>query len=406
MATNVVLRGGMLIDGTGAPPIPIGAVRFGDKKIVAVGAEADFGTSGFEGADVIDVQGQTILPGLINCHTHLDNRYGLESFQVRAEQPLAYLMARAARNALIDLQEGVTTVRFIAYRHMNHIPFKQAIEEGMILGPRIVACGPPIAMTGGHAWQICVEADGPDAVRRVARQQLKEGVDVIKCMASGGFVSRGTDLPWSPQLTVEEMRAAFDEAHKAGKPTTVHAHPPQAIQWAVEAGVDCIEHGGLIDQETAELLARQGIWLVPTLGEGWVAAYHGEEYGLDRWLIEACQANLEDRGQRFGYAIQAGVKMAVGTDVWPSMAKEMQLMAEGGLKPMDVLVAATHHGAEVCGLGDQTGTLEAGKWADAIVLDGNPLEDMTALSRVKLVFKEGILYQPDALAAATGRYPL
>jgi imidazolonepropionase-like amidohydrolase len=406
MATNIVLRGGTVIDGTGAPPIRNGAIRFEDRRITSIGAEADFGTSGFEGADVIDVQGQTILPGLINCHTHLDSRYGIHSFQTRVAQPLAYSVARAVRNALLDLQEGVTSIRYIDYKVINSVPIKQAIEEGMILGPRIVACGPPIAMTGGHGWQACIEADGVDAIRRAARYLIKQGVDVVKCMASGGFVSRGTDLPWSPQLTVEEMRAAFDEAHKAGKPTTVHAHPPQAIQWAVEAGVDCIEHGGLIDQETAELLARQGIWLVPTLGEGWMVVHHGEELGQPSWLIAACQAKLGDRGQRFGYAIQAGVKMAVGTDVWPSMAKEMQLMAEGGLKPMDVLVAATHHGAEVCGLGDQTGTLEAGKWADAIVLDGNPLEDMTALSRVKLVFKEGILYQPDALAAATGRYPL
>lgn len=403
---KTLLRGGTLIDGTGADPIPNGAVQFEDGVITAVGRAADFGESSLDGTEVIDISDKTIMPGLINCHEHLDNKYGINSFQARAQEPAAYLTARAIRSALNNLQEGVTTIRWIAYKHMHHLPIRKAINDGMIFGPRIVAAGPCIAMTGGHGWEISIEADGPDAVRKVARELLKAGVDVIKCMGSGGFVSRGQDLPWSPQLTIEEMRAAFDEAHKAGKPTTVHAHPPQAIEWAIEAGVDCIEHGGLLDQPTAELMAAKSIWLVPTLGEGWMVAHHGEELAQPEWLIEAVRASAAERRRRFGYAVEAGVKMAVGTDVWPTIAKEMELMVEYGLQPMEVLVAATRHGAEVCGLGNQVGTLEMGKWADIIVLDGNPLVDMSALSRVKMVFKEGVLYRPEILAAATGRYPL
>lgn len=406
MTKRVVLRGGTLIDGTGAEPIRDSVVQFEDGKITAVGSVRDFGESGLDGAEVIDVTGQTVMPGLINCHQHLDNRHGYGSYQSRAAQSLPYLVARAARNALLDLQEGVTTIRDVASRFGTNLELKKAINDGMLLGPRVVACGQPIAMTGGHGWELCIEADGVDAVRAAARKLLKSGADLIKCMASGGFISIGVDQPWSPQLTLEEMRAAFDEAHKAGKPTTVHAHPPQAIKWAVEAGVDCIEHGALMDQETAELLANRGIYLVPTLGESYVIAHRGAEYGRPAWLSELCRAKLEERSSRFGYAVAAGVKMAVGTDVIGTMAEEMRLMVEGGLSPMDVIVAATRNGAEVCQLLDQTGTVETGKWADIIVIDGDPLTDLSALERVKLVFKEGVLYRPELLAAATGKHPL
>ncbi|MCZ7570341.1 MAG: amidohydrolase family protein [Ardenticatenaceae bacterium] len=406
MAAKTVVRGGTLIDGTGAAPVSDGVVVIENGRIAAVGARADFGENGFDGAEVIDVRGKTIMPGLINCHQHLDNRHGYGSYQTRAAQPLPYLVARAARNALLDLQEGVTTIRDVASRFGTNLHVKKAIEDGMIVGPRVVACGQPIAMTGGHGWELCIEADGEDAVRHAARQLLKSGADLIKCMASGGFISIGVDQPWSPQLTAAEMRAAFDEAHNAGKPTTVHAHPPAAIQRAVEAGVDCIEHGALIDEASAELLAQKGIPLVPTLGESYVIAHRGEEFGRPAWLAELCRKKLEDRSRHFGYAIAAGVKMAVGTDVIGTMAEEIRLMVEGGLRPMDVLVAATRNGAEVCALLDQTGTLEPGKWADAIVLAGNPLEDLGALEHVELVFKEGVLYRPEALAAATGKHPL
>ncbi len=346
------------------------------------------------------------MPGLINCHQHLDNRHGYGSYHTRAAQEIPYLVARAARNALLDLQEGVTTIRDVASRHGTNLHVKQAIEDGMLLGPRVVACGQPIAMTGGHGWHLCIEADGVAEVRKAARELLKRGADLIKCMASGGFISIGVDQPWSPQLTIEEMHAAFDEAHKAGKPTTVHAHPPEAIQWAVEAGVDCIEHGALIDRESAELLVEKGIWLVPTLGESYIIAHRGEEYGRPAWLAQLCREKLEDRATHFGNAVEAGVKMAVGTDVIGTMAEEIQLMVEGGVGVMDALVAATRNGAEVCGLLDRTGTLEEGKWADLIVLDGDPLEDLSALNQVTYVFKQGVRYRPAELAIATGKHPL
>ncbi len=405
MSRKTILRGGTLIDGTGADPIPNGTIEFEDGKITAVGTVADFGESGFMDADVLVVQGKTVMPGLINCHQHLDQRHGWYTLPVRAGQPQAYSVARAVRNCLLDLQEGVTTIRYIDYKYVNSVPLRQAIKDGIILGPHIVCCGPPVTVTGGHAWHVSIEVDGADAIRQVVRQLVKEGVDVVKLIARGGY-PRNENQRWQPQFTAEEMRAAFEEAHKAGKLTTINAHSPYEVRLAVEAGVDCIEHGGHLDPPTAELLARKGIWLVPTLGENWMTAFHGEEFKLPQAQIDKCREGLREQMQVFGYAVAAGVKMPVGTNMWPSFAKEIELMVEGGMSRRDVLVSATQYGAQVCGLGDQTGTLLAGNWADVIVLDGNPLQDLSAMSRIEMVFKEGTMYRPEALAAGTGHYPM
>jgi len=225
-------------------------------------------------------------------------------------------------------------------------------------------------------------------------------------MASGGNVDPAKDRPWSSQMGESEMRVAFEEAAKAGKKTTVHAHPPAAIRAAIAAGTDCIEHGGLIDRETAELMAEKGVFLVPTLGEGWEIAHRGKELGRPEWLSNAYRKNHDARIGRFGVAVQEGVKIAVGTDVVGSMALEMELIHKGGLPAMDTIVAATRNGADLIGLADQTGTLEVGKLADVIVIDGNPLVDMRDVANVKLVFKEGAPYRPAELATAIGTWPL
>lgn len=403
-----VVKGGLLIDGSGHDPIPNAVVVVKGDTIEAVGPTGEFDSTVLEGRDneVIDADGKVILPGLINAHQHLDNRWGKGSFQERAAQPITWLLLRATRNALLDLQEGVTTVRDLASSQGTSLSMKKAIAEGMIVGPRVVTCGQPISMTGGHGWELCIEADGADEVRKAARTLLKAGADIIKVMASGGYVDPAKDLAWSPQMSEKEMRAAFYEAKKAGKKTTAHAHPPAAIKAAIAAGVDCIEHGALLDRETAELMAEEAIFLVPTLGESWEIADRGVELGRPAWLIELCQGKLESRLQTFELPVRAGVRMAVGTDVAGSMALEMELMQRGGLSAMEVLVAATRHGAELCGLADQIGTLEVGKSADLIVIDGNPLEDIREISKVGLVLKKGKMHRPTDLAKATGVHPL
>ena len=402
-----VLKNGTLIDGSGQNPIPNAVVVIKGDKIEAVGPLAEFDLTAFDGPDhkVIDLGGKVIMPGLINCHEHLDERWGVGPYQVRAMEPLTRKLLRAVRNALLALQEGTTTIRDTGGKEGLGLALKKEIAEGLILGPRIVTCGEPIGMTGGHGWEIQIEADGPDEVRKATRKLLKAGADFIKLMASGGYIEQSKDQPWSPQLDEAEMRAAFVEAKKAGKKTTVHAHPPVAIKAAIAAGVDCIEHGGLMDRETAELMARKGIFLVPTLAESWVMAEQGLELGRPVWLVEASRKHM-GKSQTLKLAVQAGVKMAVGTDVAASMAKEMELMQEGGLGAMEVLVAATRNGAELCDILDETGTIEVGKSADVIVIDGNPLKDMRDMCKVDLVFKQGQMYRPADLAKATGTCPL
>jgi len=402
-----VLKNGTLIDGSGQNPIPNAVVVIKGDKIEAVGPLAEFDLTAFDGPDhkVIDLGGKVIMPGLINCHEHLDERWGVGPYQVRAMEPLTRKLLRAVRNALLALQEGTTTIRDTGGKEGLGLALKKEIAEGLILGPRIVTCGEPIGMTGGHGWEIQIEADGPDEVRKATRKLLKAGADFIKLMASGGYIEQSKDQPWSPQLDEAEMRAAFVEAKKAGKKTTVHAHPPVAIKAAIAAGVDCIEHGGLMDRETAELMARKGIFLVPTLAESWVMAEQGLELGRPVWLVEASRKHM-GKSQTLKLAVQAGVKMAVGTDVAASMAKEMELMQEGGLGAMEVLVAATRNGAELCDILDETGTIEVGKSADVIVIDGNPLKDMRDMCKVDLVFKQGQMYHPADLAKATGTCPL
>jgi imidazolonepropionase-like amidohydrolase len=401
-----VLKGGTLIDGTGAAPVRNATLEFENGKITAVGRTGEFGERAAQAPTVIDVTGKTILPGFVNCHEHLDLHYSFGSWEHRSSQSSYYWTSRAARNALIALSEGVTTIRDVGSMGGSNIEVKRAIDDGMLHGPRSLASGLAICTTGGHGVEISIQVDGVDAVRRATRQILRSGADLIKIMASGGFIVSHGDDPMAPQFTVEELRAAVDEAHSAGRPTTAHCHPPLGIQRAVEAGVDCIEHGALLDQPSAELMAKNGTYLVPTIGETIVLAERGETLGKPDWLIAKCKAESASRMESFRFAVDAGVKIAGGTDTCDSMADEVELMIRGGMSPMQAIVAATRTGAELAGLGAQTGTLASGKWADIIVVEGDPIADVKALSRIELVFKEGALYRPAELRPAIGRYPL
>lgn len=401
-----VLQGGNLLDGTGGAAIPRSTLVIEEGRIAEVGRQEDFGQREWTGYEVIDTSGSTVLPGLINCHEHLEVRHGYGSYQERAAQSIDWGYMRATRNALMAVAEGLTTVRDVGSKSLVNLTVKRAISEGMIVGPRVIACGQPLAMTGGHGAEICRVADGADAVRQAAREQLTKGADLIKCMASGGYISHGTDQPWSPQYSVAELAAAFEEAHNAGKRTTVHAHPPVAIRNAIEAGTDCIEHAALVDQPTAELIAEKGVYVVPTLVEHWDMADHGLEWGRPQWLVEHSREGLAERLEIYSHLVEAGCNLAVGTDVLGTVAREMELMVEGGLTPSQVITAATRNGAEVCGLLDETGTLEAGKHADVVVVGGDPLEDLGVLRDVKMTIVQGKPYKAGELAKATGRFPL
>jgi imidazolonepropionase-like amidohydrolase len=402
----IVLTGGRIVDGTGSEPIENGVLIIEGDRIKAVGSMKDLGAQ-VRGNDntAIDVSGKTVLPGLINAHEHLDTRMGLRSFQERAAEPVEWLALRAARNLLLCLVQGVTTVRDVGSKGGTNLRVREAARSGMLVGPRVYTCGQPIAMTGGHGDVICRVADGIAEVTKAAREQLRAGADLVKCMASGGYVARGTDSPYSPQYTVDELRAAFYEAHTQGRRTTVHAHPPIAIRNAVEAGVDCIEHAALVDPETAEFLADREIPVVPTLGEHFLMAEVGLEHGRPRWLVELSRSTLKEVMEHYKHLVKARVRLGVGTDVLGEMVREMELMAEGGLTPLQVIRAATLTNAEIIGEEQNLGSLEPGKFADAIVVDGNPVKDLTVLRNVERVFLGGVARETAALKQALGTVP-
>ena len=352
--------------------------------------------------EVIELTGKTVLPGLISCHEHITFKRYHGTFQEMMRWPRARFYFHGACSALLSLKEGITTVRDIGGKDHINIELRRAIEDGVLIGPRMVVAGQPICMTGGHGYELCREADGPDRVRKVAREQLKAGADFIKVMASGGFVSRGADLPTSSQLTVEEMCAAFEEAHKAGKRTTTHAHPPKAIQAAIEAGVDCIEHGALLDEETADLMASKGVFLDPTLSALRITAERGLEMGRPRWLVEVSREKILHQMDTFRKAVKAGVKIVTGVDSIGEMVMELQLLMEGGLSTMEAILAATKTASQCLDLADEIGTIEVGKLADLIVVDGDPLADITTLRDINMVIKGGTIYDPAQLDSAIG----
>lgn len=395
-----VLKNATLIDGTGKEPMANAVIVVDGERISAVGREGEIAQPPGE---VIDLTGKTVLPGLINAHDHLTWRRSYGSLAERAaNQPAARLLIRGVGQALIALAEGNTTVRDLAAKEKTNIALKMAIEEGITLGPRIVTCGETICMTGGHGDSIFGGVDGADAVRKAAREQLRAGADLVKVMASGGFVSQGIDQPTSLQLTVEEMRAAFDEAHKAGRKTTAHAHPPVAIKAAIEAGVDCIEHGGLLDDETAELMASKGVFLVPTLSASLVTAQHGLDMGRPQWLVDVCRESADSRMENYRRAVRAGVKLVTGVDSVGDVAGELELLMQGGLTSMEAIQAATRTAAECLDLSDVIGTIEVGKLADLIVVDGDPLADITVLRNIEMVVKGGVIYDPNKLRSSLG----
>lgn len=362
-----------------------------------------------EDTDVLDASGQFVMPGKIDLHEHLDLRYAEANFwqllrprRINVVEPMSHwTIGRAFRSCLTSLVRGVTTVRDVGALDSTNIVVRDLVDAGMLLGPRIYACGAPIAMSGGHGVPHSIEADGPDGVRRAARRELKKGANLIKLMASGGSLLEDRDFPSSPQLDEDELRAAVHEAHKAGRTVAVHAHPPAAIAAAVAAGADTIEHAALCDEASAELMAREGVTLVPTLTVSAMLAEMGEAHGLPSRKVAEAEAEAEHRRQAFRYAADAGVKMGVGTDAYLDMGIEMKLMAEwGGLSPTDILIAATKHGAEALGIQHEIGTLEPGKLADLIVLPVDPRADLVATDNPTTVVRGGHLFDPVALRSA------
>jgi imidazolonepropionase-like amidohydrolase len=350
-------------------------------------------------AHKIPLDGRTLLPGFIDCHVHLCLDGSPDPMSASLVEPMTISVLRAADFARQTVMAGITSVRDMGGKDGIDIGLKQAIQSGLIPGPRMLVSGRLICMTGGHGWQMGQEVDGPDEVRKAARHQIKAGADILKLMATGGVMTPAVE-PGSEQLTEEELRAGIQEAHKAGKKTATHAMGTQGILNALRAGIDSIEHGVYLNEEAVSLMVKRNIPLIPTLS----ALYHiltkGVEAGIPRFAVEKTQEVKPFHLESVQMAREAGVHIAMGTDAGtPFNAHghnlgELERLVERGFTPMEALEAGTRIASEVLGLESQIGTIEVGKLADMVVVEGNPMEDVEMLlseESVHLVMQGGKL---------------
>lgn len=355
------------------------------------------------GATIIDLGDKTLLPGLIDMHTHLtgnpeDAGYAAVAISV----PRAALTG--ARNASRTLEAGFTSVRNVGAEGYTDVALRDAINAGDLPGPRIAASGPALGISGGHCddtmhapeYKISAEgvADGVDEVVKRTRQVIKYGADVIKICATGGVLSFGDD-PRASQYTIEEMRAIVAEAHRLGRKVAAHAHGGDGIRLAVLAGVDSIEHGSYIDAEGIKLMKEHKTWLVPTLYLGDWLIENAEAIRLPKPLLEKAKTVLPMARVNIGRAIQQGVAVAFGTDsaVYPHglNGREFAVYVKLGMTPLQAIRSATVNASQLMGWADKVGSIEAGKFADLIAVDGDPLKDVRQLENVRWVMKGGVV---------------
>ncbi|WP_371377334.1 amidohydrolase family protein [Sporomusa aerivorans] len=343
---------------------------------------------------VIDAQGMYVLPGLIDCHVHLvwDGSDDPNAAIMQMDDELMAL--QMAKHAKETLALGITTVRDTGSPRNVGFAVREAIRRGLIAGPNLLISGPPICMTGGHVYTIGLESDGVDEVRKSVRTLLKKGVDVIKVMASGGVYTEGEE-PASPQLTVEEMVVAVEEAHKRNVKVAAHAEGISGILNALKAGVDTIEHGNLANAAAWDIFISQGTYLVPTLMVFKRLAEAGNT-GTPAYAVAKAQQLHTAHFKNFRQAVEKGVKIAAGTDGYsPRLPEamyfdELMVMHELGMSKLAVLQAATINAAEALGLA-AVGCVETGMKADLLLLTANPLEDLNFRDKIAMVLKDGVV---------------
>jgi imidazolonepropionase-like amidohydrolase len=405
-----VIKGGRLIDGTGKPPIEKSVVIVEGSKISAIGKEGKIPIPK-EGVEIISAEGKTVMPGLIDSHVHIyTNGESSEftSMPIR-DNPLSRAMMSVPRLKR-TLEMGITTLRDGGSGWgWLEVALRDAINRGDIVGPRYFATGYHLTVTGGHGYflppwlanipvhpeQSSVHCDGPDEWRKAARMQIYNGVDNIKVVASRDVISPG--LATAPQATLEELRAAIEEAHKMGKKALAHAQGHEAIMRCIEAGADAIVHGFWIDEECAEMMVKKNVFLESTnlYVRGIVDRGAGD---LPDWMVEKATACWQDKMKNFSMLVKKGVKISFGSDAGVPYirhgdnARELKMFVELGMSPMQAIIAATKTAAEAVGLADKVGMIQEGKIADILIIDGDPLKDIGLLhqaDRIKMVMKEG-----------------
>ena len=393
-----VLTGATLIDGNGGAPLENAAAHVVGERIAWVGGMADLPPEALD-AEQIDVSGKWLLPGLIDAHIHICYN-GSESVFALLEKPRDDLVLEAVDICKRTLSHGVTTVRDVGGEQYIEMGLRRAIDRGFIEGPRMKLSGRVISMTGGHAHFIAREADGPDEMRKAAREQIKAGADLVKLMATGGTATPGQDIHAS-QLTVEEISAVTEVARMMGRKVAAHCHGTGGIRNCMLGGVDTIEHGTYLDEETADMMVENGAALVLTLGAG--------NPDLESYpLSPVQQADAERRKPMIEQGIKQirgtialarakGIFLGIGTDAGGnplaphnfSMARELELLVDNDLTAMEAITIGTRNNAAVLDMEDDIGTVEAGKYADLLLLKSDPLVDIRNLRDIAAVVKGG-----------------
>jgi len=413
--SDIIIVGGRVFDGIGSVPRQA-AIRISRGRIAAVGAREEVG--GGPDTRVIDVAGKFVMPGMIDCHVHLTSHAGPDSEMRRLKDLVPLQALRGAANAAAILRAGFTTVRDLSAPGYANIAIRDAIDQGLAVGPRVLAAGMSLTVPGGHGDnyyrpEVTVLREnlinGAESARLAVRQTVKMHADLIKLLVTGGVMTDGSDvgaLQWTP----DELSAAIEQAHQLGRRVAGHCHGAIGVKEGVKAGLDTVDYGTMLDEEAIDLLGERGVYLIPTLVAGHNIVSNGAAAGIAPHVVRKAEQIGDWHRRSVRMAHEGGVKIAFGTDCGTLFnragenAAELELMVQQGIAPSEALESVTRVAAEALGLADELGTLEAGKAADLVVIDGDPLANIALMrdpERIVWVFKGGeAVKQPEAAPVA------